>query len=366
MSPGRPPAAPTDRERSGHLPDLCEPRAVLAVVLVSMLVAFVIALARQSVSGELATELARVSAYLLWTVLLAAALLCRARPWLARQSLAASTLAALALIVGAVGLVSECVYWLGRWWDGRLGTPSGLFPLSHAGFLLPNLAIGAIVGGLALRYFYVASEWRRSVELEARSRERALQARIRPHFLYNSMNTIASLTRSDPVRAEEAIEDLSDLFRVTLAETRPQISLREEIEIARTYQRIEQLRLGPRLAVDWDVEAAPADAVVPGLTLQPLIENAIYHGIEPLPGGGTITVRGREAGGMIEIEISNPVAGAERPARPGHRMALDNIRARLELAHPERATVAIHDEGGLFRVVLRFPYVRPASGGGPG
>jgi two-component system sensor histidine kinase AlgZ len=366
MRPEPPPTTTSDRERSGHLPDLCESGAVLAVVLVSTLVAFVIALARQSVSGELWTELARTSAYLLWTALLAVALLCRARPWLARQSLVASTVASLALIVGAVALVSEAVYWFGRWWDGRLGTASGLFPLRHAAFLLPNLAIGAIVGGLVLRYFYVSAEWRRSVELEARARERALQARIRPHFLYNSLNTIAALTRSDPTRAEGAIEDLSDLFRVALAESRPQIGLREELEIARTYQRIEQLRLGARLQVDWDVDALPGDAVVPGLLLQPLLENAIYHGVEPLPEGGRVTVTGRVVDDGLEIVVTNPLAPAPRTSRPGHRMALDNIRERLELAYPGRSSVTARDEGGQYRVALRFPRVRADVAGDHG
>src|SRR5512135_505718 len=140
----RPPApARAGDERSSYLPDFCQPRAVLAIVLVSALVAIVLALARQSVSGEFATELARTSAYLLWTALLSAASLCRARPWLARQSLTKSALTALALIVVAVAFVSECVYWFGRWWDARLGGPSGVFPTGHAAFLLPNVAIGA-------------------------------------------------------------------------------------------------------------------------------------------------------------------------------------------------------------------------------
>jgi len=360
-----PPApAPAGDERSSYLPDFCEPHAVLVVVLVAALVALVLALARQSVSGELWTELARTSSYLLWTTLLCTALLCRARPWLARQTLGNSTLAALGIIVGTVALVSECVYWFGRSWDTRLGAPSGIFPTEHAAFLLPNLAIGAIVGGLALRYFYVSNEWRRSVELEARARVRALQARIRPHFLYNSMNTIAALTRTDPARAEEAIEDLADLFRFTLAESRPQISLREELEVARTYQRIEQLRLGPRLTVRWDVGALPPNAIVPGLLLQPLLENAIGHGIEPLPEGGTVTVVGRAADGMISLEVANPVSRRARPARPGNRIALDNIRQRLELVFPGRASVTVQDDGDAYRVTLRFPLVPgPAASG---
>jgi two-component system sensor histidine kinase AlgZ len=361
------PAAVPARAADGRgffLPDFCEARAVLAIVLIAALLAIVLALARQTVHGAFWIDLARTSAYLLWTGLSCAAVLCKARPWLAGKPLRAAALAALGLMVGTVAVVSELVYWAGQAWATRTGGPSALFPQQHWSFLLPNLLIAAIVGALALRYFYVASEWRRSIELEARSRVRALQARIRPHFLFNSMNTIASLTRSDPARAEEAIEDLADLFRISLSEARAQITLREELEVARIYQRIEQLRLGERLQVRWKVAELPPDAIVPSLLLQPLLENAIGHGIEPLPEGGTVTVQGRSEGDQVVIEISNPVSATARSVRNGNRMALDNIRQRLELAFPGRASVIVDDGGEHYRVTLRFPLVmEPARAG---
>ena len=166
-----------------------------------------------------------------------------------------------------------------------------------------------MVTALALRYFYVTHEWRHNVELQAKARVHALQARIRPHFLFNSMNTIAALTRSNPARAEEAVQDLADLFRANLNEKRNQISLAEEIDVARTYQRMEQLRLGDRLHVDWKIDSLPTDALVPGLTLQPLLENAIYHGVEPRPDGGVVTVTGEFNKGMITIVVTQPGAG---------------------------------------------------------
>jgi two-component system sensor histidine kinase AlgZ len=265
-------------------------------------------------------------------------------------------------MVGTVALLSEAVYRLGAWWAVFFGGPSEIFPSGHAGFVLPNAVIAAIVGALTLRYFYVSQQWRRSVELEARARIRALQARIRPHFLFNSMNTIASLTRTQPARAEEAIEDLADLFRVNLSDARGQITLAEEIEVARTYQRIEQLRLGERLTVRWDVEALPEQALVPSLLLQPLLENAIGHGIENLPGGGTVVVRGWLEGDLIALEVSNPLAATRPPPpRRGHRMALDNIRERLELAFPGRASVQVVDADGQYCVRLRFPRLDGAA-----
>ena len=348
--------------RSSYLPDFCEARAVLAVVLIAALLALVLALARQPTHGTFWTDLARTSAYLLWTGLLCAAVLCKGRPWFARHSPRAASAAALGLMVGTVALVSEAVYWFGRLWAARLGVASGLFPREHWAFLLPNLAIAAIVGALALRYFYVSNEWRRSVELEARARIRALQARIRPHFLFNSLNTIASLTRSDPSRAEEAIEDLADLFRVSLSDARAQINLREELEVARIYQRIEQLRLGDRLQVRWQVGDLPPRAIVPSLLLQPLLENAIGHGIEPLPEGGTVQVRGRVDGDEVTLEVTNPVSQTAKAVRAGNKMALDNVRQRLELVFPGRSSVDVDDAGDEYRVRLRFPLVTASAG----
>ena len=202
----------------------------------------------------------------------------------------------------------------------------------HAGFLLRTFAISAIVIALGMRYLYISSEWRRSIVLEAQARISALQALIRPHFLFNSMNTIASLTRSDPARAEEAVEDLSDLLRANLGKSGERSSLKQEIETATTYQRIEKLRLGDRLTVRWDIEALPMQAQIPSLTIQPLLENAIYHGIELLADGGEVTVSGEADGEQLRIRISNPVAVGKKRSTGGNNMALSNIRQRFELA----------------------------------
>lgn len=355
MNPAPGAATPAGEQRGFYLPDFCQPRAVLAIVLIAALLSFVLALARQSFDSSFWTDLARTSAYLLWTGLLCAGVLCVSRRWLASMPLPRATALALGLMVGTVALVSEAVYWFGRLWADRLGIASSLFPQAHWSFLVPNLLIAGIVGALALRYFYVSSQWRQSVELEARARVNALQARIRPHFLFNSMNTIAALTRSDPGRAEEAIEDLADLFRASLGESRAKISLREELEVARIYQRIEQLRLGERLKVKWSVAQLPAKAVVPGLLLQPLLENAIGHGIEPLPEGGTIEVTGSVVEDTVVIEVANPVTTVGKVARGGNRIALENIRQRLELLFPGRSAVEVQESTGRYLVRLRFP-----------
>jgi two-component system sensor histidine kinase AlgZ len=345
-------------ERDFFLPDFCEARAVLAIVLIATLLGFVLALARQSTPDGFWFDLARTTAFLLWAGLLCAAVLCRARPWLAGKPLRPGIAWSLALMVGTIAVLSEVVYLLGRVWAARLGTPSSILPDSHWRFVLPNILIAAVVSTLALRYFYVAQQWRRSVELEAQARIHALQARIRPHFLFNSMNTIAALTRSNPARAEAAIEDLADLFRVSLNDARAQITLEEEVEIARTYQRIEQLRLGDRLQVRWDVGDLPQRSVVPSLLLQPLLENAIRHGIEPLPQGGIVDVRGRLDDDTIVLEVTNPKpTRAQASPRRGNRMALENIRQRMELAFSGRGSIEVDDAEGRYTVRLCFPRI---------
>jgi two-component system, LytTR family, sensor histidine kinase AlgZ len=336
-----------------YVPDFCATRMVFAVVLIAELVAVTLALARPD--APFLTELARISMFLQWLGLTNAALLCYSRSWLARLSVPQSSAAAFILILLNTVVISELAL--------MLGTAFGAFgiterPTEHWPFLLRNGGIALIVTALLLRYFFVTHQWQKHVRAEALSRIQALQARIRPHFLFNSMNTIAALTRSDPKRAEEAVEDLADLFRATLRDSHTPLRLKEELELTRIYQRIEALRLGSRLDVRWDVGALPMRAFVPGLTVQPLLENAIYHGIELLERGGTVTVSGRVVDGEVEIVVSNPVAegGASGEPRAGNRLALDNIRQRLDLAYGGRGSLEVEQEPGLYRVTMRFPY----------
>lgn len=330
---------------------------MLAIVLIVELLALVLTLARQPFHNEFWVDLAGTSFFLLWQGLGSAAVLCRLRPWLRMQSPRRAYALTLGVLLVTSLVISEVAIWLGARWSGGLQNLPGIFPQDHALFLLRTLAVSFIVGALALRYFHVLAEWKRSVELESQARVHALQARIRPHFLFNSMNTIAALTRSDPARAEEAVEDLADLFRANLSEARGQIPLKEELEIARIYQRIEQLRLHDRLKVVWDVAELPMRALVPSLLVQPLLENAIYHGIEALPEGGTVTIAGAFDGERIELSVSNPVPQtAVRQEHTGNKIALDNIRQRLALAWPGRSQVEVAQEKNVYRIGLSFPY----------
>jgi len=343
-----------------YLPDFCTSRATLATVLIVELTALVLTLARESGTIDFWTDLARTSMFLLWIGLAGSALLCALRPQLARMTVAAGSAAVLALIGAVIAAVSVCAWLFGRTPLVIESGGAGLFPAAPRMFLLRNVAIGLIVTGIALRYFYVAHEWRKSVELRAAARVHALQARIRPHFLFNSMNTIAALTRSNPPRAEAAVQDLADLFRATLADKGDTITLAEELEVARTYQRMEQLRLGARLQVVWKTDALPANALVPGLMIQPLLENAIYHGIEPRAEGGTVTISGEVSSDLVTIVVRNPLDPAPRP-REGNRLGLANIRERLSLLYGERALMKSGRFDAEYIVTLRFPLIeRPA------
>ncbi len=351
---------PRNSERAEYLPDFCRPGVVLGLVLISELVALVLTLGRPRgiPDADFWGTMANTSLFLLWIGLAGAAVLCYTRPLLARRSVTQATGAALVLLAGVTGLISEAGWWLAGYW-AFIGAPTArpLAASEHVKFVLGNIAIALIVSALTLRYFYVSHQWRRNVELEAASRVNALQARIRPHFLFNSLNTIAALTRRDAGLAEEAIEDLADLFRASLRDSSARMSLKEDLEIARLYQRIEQHRLGARLGVDWDVDSLPMRAEIPGLSLQPLLENAIYHGIEPLAKGGTVRIEGRMiADDRIQIRISNPMPDQGRSSRrEGNRMALNNISERFRMAYGNRARVDHGPSGQSYEVVLEFP-----------
>lgn len=208
--------------------------------------------------------------------------------------------------------------------------------------------------GLTLGYFDLRARALSPAVAEARIQ--ALQARIRPHFLYNSINTVLSLIRKEPQRAERALEDLADLFRVLMADDRSLQPVAKEVEIARQYLAIEQLRLGERLRVSWRTESMPADALVPALLIQPLVENAVYHGVEPLEGGGEITIEVRREGERVLIRLANPYrAGADSHA--GNRMALANIRERLQLHFDVEATMTTAHADGVWEVRIALPFI---------
>jgi two-component system sensor histidine kinase AlgZ len=216
------------------------------------------------------------------------------------------------------------------------------------------------VGLSALILFYF--NWRHRVLSPALTEARlmALQARIRPHFLFNSLNTVLGLMRSEPRRAESVLENLSELFRASMAEASQLVPLARELELARSYADIEGVRLGSRLTVNWQCQNAPLDALVPPLILQPLLENAVYHGIEPAEGGGTVSVTIFAKGHQLNLVLRNPCNPVQEK-RSGNRMALDNIRERLDLHFDAEATLRAYEAGDEFVVQIRMPYRRASA-----
>lgn len=212
--------------------------------------------------------------------------------------------------------------------------------------LLGNLITAAILAGISLRYLYLQQQLRNQQQAELQSRIQALQSRIRPHFLFNCMNSIASLIGSDPDKAERVVEDLADLFRASLAEP-ALIPIANEIALCRRYLEIEQLRLGQRLTVDWQIGQLDDSVKIPSLMLQPLLENAIFHGVEPLATGGEISIKIAQVKKQLIITIVNPYLFGKKisPMHNGNvdsrhnNMALDNIRRRLRVHYGSASTL---------------------------
>jgi two-component system sensor histidine kinase AlgZ len=226
--------------------------------------------------------------------------------------------------------------------------------LGSAGNTLPlHLFCTIITVGTLLAWFDLRSRALSPALVEARLQ--ALQARIQPHFLFNSLNAVLSLIRADPRRAEQVLEDLADLFRALMADSRALSTFASEVGLARQYLAIESIRLGDRLRVDWDIDQMPGEARLPTLILQPLLENAVYHGIEPSMATGTVVIRIFRAGNEVHVLLSNPVpAGGER--RQGNHIAVDNIRERLQLFFDAEARMRIREHEGRYEVAIRVPY----------
>lgn len=353
-----PDTAPDTTPSHFFLPDFCGRGAVGVLVLVAELFAVVLVVARTGLHGDLWTELGLTSLFVQWVTLTTAAILCLLRRPLARlprRLAAAIAFGVIVLDTLLFSLLSQYLYgsWLGQAAPG-LG-PSKLAVLAH-------VLIAAVIGGLVLRYFYVQEQLRLQQEAELQARIQALQSRIRPHFLFNSMNIIASLIAVDPDTAEAVVEDLADLFRASLRDADTEVTLAQEVDLCRRYIRIEQLRMGERLRVEWDLGDTPlADLRIPLLTLQPLLENAVYHGIQPLADGGTVRIEVRHADGQVRIRVENPVGEEPRDGagHRGNRMALENIRHRLLALYGPRAGVESARHAGSYGTTLHYPFNIP-------
>ena len=334
----------------GWMPDFCSLPILGSVVVLVELIVVIVLIAPGQGGWPTLRDLFAASFLAQWVALISAALLCKLGPWLGRRRFwSGGTIATLlpALVAAGCSLIAVSL-------DRSLGL--GWMPSAEAGtFLWSNAALAAVIGLLMLRYIFVLQQWQRGVEAHAAARIETLQARIRPHFLFNSLNAIASLIRIDPGKAETAVEDLALVFRATLREERADHKLADELELVDPYLSIEALRLGERLQVTRAIEADLLEQRVPALSLQPLVENAIHHGVQVLPQGGVIAISAWREGAQLCLGVRNPKPLHAAPRLGGNHIALGNIRERLRMRYGERAALSVDAGADYHAVTLRIP-----------
>lgn len=349
---------------SFFLPDLCNVRAVLVLILLCETLVTALVLVDSGLQEFQWHRFATLSYFVQWVALLSVALLCQSRKFMVRLSLIWAVIWAMSLLLLVSLMVSIGALYL--------------LPVSDFGnqdriaWVVRNMLISAIFGGMGLRYFYVQSQWHLKNQAELSSRLQALQARIRPHFFFNSLNTVASLIMVDPEKAENMLVDLSSLFRVVLKDQDAQVDLAAELELGRRYLSIEQQRIGDRLRIQWQLPETIPCIQVPQLLLQPLLENAIYHGIQPLLDGGRITIslkpcpsegadanRAEEGKSTLwQLVVENDKPEHAVPSK-GHQISLPNIAMRLEAIFETQATLESHQTANQYRVMIQLPEYNP-------
>jgi len=341
--------------QKNFLPDFGSFGMAIRLVLMAELLAIMITIGRNATFDENAwQDFNLLSAFALIVSLGSVLILKVAAPLLSRLSVMVASVVVVLLVLVVTALGTDLLIFALH----DLGFIAERWPSWRQSLIVRSLIVAAVVTALGLRYLYLQHR----SDVDSRSRQeakmQALQSRIRPHFLFNSLNSVASLTRSDPTRAEAVLHDLADLFRVLLADARKMVPISAEREISRQYLEIEKIRLGDRLQVKWNVADIPRSAQVPALTLQPLLENAIYHGIEPRFAGGMIRIDMWVEGDLLNVMITNPLPDVRKSAHgKGNRLAQDNIRQRLATQFGERASMQSFEEGGMYHVKVKMPIV---------
>ena len=332
------------------LPDLCRTSRITAMIGLAELAVLVLGLAPDG-SDWNPRQFLSASGYAIWLALSVSLLLCLSRRALSTFPMRTGAGMAVLLIAAVVFAAASIVHAL-----FASVAVAGTLP-AYWRFVSGSVAVSVLIGALALRYFYGIDRWQAQVGANARAQADALQARIRPHFLFNSMNMIASLLRRDPAVAERAVLDLSDLFRAALGAGEGNSTLAEEVQLAERYLDIEQLRLGDRLQVEWrKAEPLPWKLPMPRLVLQPLIENAVLHGISRLPPGGTIEIEMESDGRTLRILVRNPSLPPQQVSEvhgAGH--AQGSIGHRLGYAFGPGARMTSGWDGGYDRCDLTLP-----------
>lgn len=325
--------------QSFELPNLCATSPLLFLILFAELCVLVWQLAEGSFSW--ATFGLRSGA-VLWMVVLSAAVLCALRPRLRTLNFRLGwTLCFLAILCTSLLVLFVSRHWL-------LGLPFSL------GDALPQTLAIAIVAAMGLRFVQLQQTMLSHNRAEMHARMDALQARIRPHFLFNSLNTVAALIETKPKDAEVAVENLARLFRANLQVTSSFVPLQEELTLVRGYLALERWRLAERLQVKWQVSVHDERWPVPVLCLQPLVENAVVHGISPSEAGGQIDIAILQTPRLTTMSVSNPVTGS-LPTHEGHGVGLENVRKRLRVLYGEAARLTVDKSHTTYKVTVSLP-----------
>jgi len=343
-------------ENSHHLPDFGTFSMLIRFVILAELIAIIITIGRNTDFNEQAwQDFSLLSLFAVSIALCSFVVLKIASPLFKRASTGTGSVLAVLLILLVTSLGTDGFIYLFH----SLDLIDDGMPAWRDSLLVRSLMIAGIIGVLGIRYLILQQRSTVDGKLQQESKLQALQSRIRPHFLFNSLNSVASLTRSDPHKAEAVLHDLADLFRVLLADARKLVPVTAEREISRQYLEVEKIRLGDRLQVKWNVSNIPRSALMPALTLQPLLENAIYHGIEPRFAGGTIKIEMWSEGETLNIMISNPLPDVQKETRSkGNKLAQENIRQRLATQFGSAASMQVIQEGGQYHVKVRMPIIR--------
>jgi len=327
------------------VPDLCRVRSVFMLLITSELLVLVLAIVQASDSWIDWNYFALLSLFVQWTTLTSAALICLLRARLAQMSVPRAT-----FFIAAIVLIDVLAFSLFA--DSVLHPKPGIFDWQA---IAKKLLMALLIILMILRYFYLQHQWQKQREAEMQAHLTALQARIQPHFLFNSMNTIASLIASDPEQAEEAVLDLSELFRASLRTGDQLIPMSKELDLCQRYLAIESLRLGPRLKLEWHIADGLEHQAIPPLTLQPLVENAVYHGIQPRPEDGKVRIEAEARGKYVYLLVQNPRPDNNSSQHSGNQMALGNIQARLQALFGDAAVLKHSHQGDVYTVTLRLP-----------
>lgn len=341
------------------IPDFCRGRTILILAFAMEMIAIVFTLASSAREDDALFRLALLSLYLQWIGLCSAATLCWSRRWLGIARPSIVFFLAWSLLV----LISMAISTIAYEVCSAMPVLPDFPDETRRNFILRSAIIDAIVSLLLLRYFWVRQQWRGQVQAEGESRYQALNARIQPHFLFNSLNSIAALISTKPREAEALVVDLSDLFRASMKKHAERVPLSEEVQLVQAYLHIEQARMGERMRVEWDVPEELLSWRVPMLVIQPLAENAVHHGISKLRDAGTLRIRAREVQRHLVVEVENPLPPEDSEKKEGNHIAVDNIAQRLQLIYGEGALLELGRdrtvEGNIFRARLTLPMAAP-------